>query len=78
MMGNMVLTNGTVITGYAKLHNCGLFMDSEGKISDIFNMRRFSQKSFPKGTKIIDVNEAFIVPGFPRYSHPWNRRVRDR
>ncbi|MDX9808909.1 MAG: N-acetylglucosamine-6-phosphate deacetylase [Sphaerochaetaceae bacterium] len=64
MMGNMVLTNGTVITGYAKLHNCGLFMDSEGKISDIFNMRRFSQKSFPKGTKIIDVNEAFIVPGF--------------
>jgi len=63
-MGNTVLINGTVVTGYAKLQNCALFMDSSGKIADIFNMRRFSQKSFPPDTDVIDVAGSYIVPGF--------------
>lgn len=63
-MGNTVLTNGTIITGSAKLHDCGLFMDAEGNIGDIFNMKRFSQKQFPAGTEVIDVKGAYITPGF--------------
>ena len=63
-MGNTVLINGTVITGYAKLQNCGIFMNSAGKVGDIFNMRRFQQKNFPPDTQVIDVKDAYIVPGF--------------
>lgn len=63
-MGTTVLINGTIVTGSAKLQNCGLFIDSEGNIGDIFNMKRFQQKRFPPGTETIDVKGAFIAPGF--------------
>ncbi|HLW22446.1 MAG TPA: N-acetylglucosamine-6-phosphate deacetylase [Sphaerochaetaceae bacterium] len=63
-MGSTVLINGTVITGSAKLPNCGIYIDTEGVIGDIFNMKRFTQKQFPKGTEIIDVEGAYITPGF--------------
>ncbi len=63
-MGTTVLTNGTVITGSAKLPNCGLFIDADGTIGDIFNMKRFHQKNFPPSAQIIDVKGAFITPGF--------------
>jgi len=63
-MASTVLTNGTIITGSAKLHDCGLYIDAEGNIGDIFNMKRFSQKRFPQGTQVINVNGAYITPGF--------------
>ncbi len=63
-MGNTVLLNGTIITGSAKLHDCGVFIDAEGKIGDIFNMKRYRQKSFPRDAEVIDVSGAYISPGF--------------
>ncbi|PKL11468.1 MAG: N-acetylglucosamine-6-phosphate deacetylase [Spirochaetae bacterium HGW-Spirochaetae-8] len=63
-MSSTVLVNGTIITGFAKLQNCGLFMDQDGTIGDIFNMKRFEQKSFPANTQVIDVQGAYITPGF--------------
>lgn len=63
-MGTTVLTNATVITGSAKLPSCGLFMDADGNIGDIFNMKRFEQKQFPQGTEVIDVKGAYVAPGF--------------
>jgi N-acetylglucosamine-6-phosphate deacetylase len=63
-MSSTVLVNGTIITGFAKLQNCGLFMDQDGMIGDIFNMKRFEQKSFPANTQVIDVQGAYITPGF--------------
>ena len=63
-MSTQVLINGTVISGTVKLPGCGLYIDADGLIGDIFNMNRFSQKRFPEGTEVIDVHGAFIVPGF--------------
>ncbi len=63
-MSSTVLVNGTIITGFAKLQNCGLFMDQDGTIGDIFNMKRFEQKSFPANTQVIDAQGAYITPGF--------------
>lgn len=63
-MGTTVLTNATIITGSAKLHDCGLLIDAGGTIGDIFNMKRFQQKQFPQGTEFIDVKNAYVTPGF--------------
>lgn len=63
-MATTVLIHGTIIIGSAKLHDCGLFIDSTGSIGDIFNMKRFNEKLFPVGTQVIDVQGAFITPGF--------------
>ena len=59
-----VLTNGTVVTGYAKLKNCALYIDEKGEIGDIFNMRRLEEKNFPPDTVMIDVQDSYIMPGF--------------
>ncbi len=59
-----VLINATVITGYAKLDDCALYIDEKGKIGDIFNMRRFSTKTFPSDTLVMDVDGAYVMPGF--------------
>ncbi|MGD1831873.1 MAG: N-acetylglucosamine-6-phosphate deacetylase [Sphaerochaetaceae bacterium] len=63
-MATKVLCNGTVVTGTIKIPNCGLFIDADGYIGDIFNMKRFQQKHFPQGTEVIDVNGAYISAGF--------------
>lgn len=63
-MGTTVLTNATVIAGSAKLPDCGLFIDAAGNIGDLFNMKRFGQKQFPLGTEFIDVQSAYVTPGF--------------
>ena len=59
-----VLTNATVVTGYAKLDDCALYIDERGEIGDIFNMRRLASKQFPPDTLVIDVDGAFVMPGF--------------
>ncbi|NMA22282.1 MAG: amidohydrolase family protein, partial [Spirochaetales bacterium] len=58
-----VLTNATVVTGYAKLDDCALYIDEKGEIGDIFNMRRLATKNLPPDTLIIDVDGAFVMPG---------------
>ena len=58
-----VLTNGTIVTGFAELENCALYIDEKGMIGDIFNMQRLDQKKFPENTLRIDVQHAYIIPG---------------
>jgi N-acetylglucosamine-6-phosphate deacetylase len=59
-----VLTNGTLVTGYAKLKDCALYIKEDGTIGDIFNMRRLEEKHFPPETTMIDVGGSYIMPGF--------------
>lgn len=59
----IVLTNSTIITGFAQLENCALAIDENGLVSDIFNMNRLEQKSFPSNTIRIDLQGNYIIPG---------------
>jgi N-acetylglucosamine-6-phosphate deacetylase len=63
MQESVCLRNGTVITGFAMMENCSVLIE-EGRIADVFSQRRFDQKHFGAGAKIIDVNGAYIAPGF--------------
>jgi N-acetylglucosamine-6-phosphate deacetylase len=60
---NTVLINGTVLTGYAQLNDCAIFIDDKGNIGEIFNMKRFSQKDFPSDTVVIDLQNSYVIPG---------------
>jgi len=62
-MNSICLHNGTVMTSFAAMENCAVFVE-DGKISDVFSQKRFEQKRFNSQTQIIDVNEAVIAPGF--------------
>lgn len=58
-----VLINATVFTGYAKLENCGVFIEEDGTIGDIFNMKRYSQKVFPSNTVLFNLKGSYVLPG---------------
>ena len=63
MSQRTVLINGTVVTGYGKLKDCGVYINENGKIGDIFNMSRFNNKHFPPDTTILDAAGGYITPG---------------
>ena len=63
MSQRSVLINGTVVTGYGKLKDCGVYINEKGQIGDIFNMSRFSNKHFPPDTTILDAGGGYITPG---------------
>jgi len=64
MSKRTIIVNATVITGFAEISDCGIFIENDGKIADIFNMRRFKEKEFPSDTVLLDANGAFVTPGF--------------
>lgn len=59
----VVLTNASIVTGYAQLDDCALYIDRNGLIGDIFNMARLDQKNFPGETIRIDLHGSYIIPG---------------
>ena len=61
-MNPICLHNGTVMTSFAAMEHCTVFVE-DGRISDVFSEKRFEQKRFDSSTQIIDVNEAIIAPG---------------
>jgi len=61
-MNPICLHNGTVMTSFAAMEHCAVFIE-DGRISDVFSEKRFEQKRFDSNTQIIDVNEAIIAPG---------------
>jgi len=61
-MNSICLHNGTVMTSFAAMERCAVFVE-DGKISDVFSQKRFEQKRFDSETQIIDVNKAIIAPG---------------
>jgi N-acetylglucosamine-6-phosphate deacetylase len=62
-MTPICLHNGTVMTGFAAMEHCAVLIE-DGMVVDVFSKKRFEQKRFSPETSIIDVNEAFIAPGF--------------
>ena len=45
------------------MERCAVLVE-DGQIADVFSRKRFEQRRFGPETKIIDVNEAIIAPGF--------------
>jgi N-acetylglucosamine-6-phosphate deacetylase len=64
MSHSVCLHNGTVFTGIASMEHCSVLVEN-GHITDVFSGRRFAQKHFESSNvEIIDVDGAFISPGF--------------
>jgi N-acetylglucosamine-6-phosphate deacetylase len=57
-----VIHNGNLLSGYARMEKCAILIE-DGLIADVFSERRFEQKRFQAGTKVIDAEGAFIAPG---------------
>lgn len=57
------LHNATVLTGFSIMHNCAVYIKNN-KIADVYNEERFKQKRFSPKVKIVDVNGAYVMPGF--------------
>jgi N-acetylglucosamine-6-phosphate deacetylase len=62
-MQAICLHNGTVLSGFAGMESCSVLIE-DGRVADVFSERRFAQKKIAPGTLIIEVNGAFIAPGF--------------
>lgn len=62
-MSEICLHNATVLTGYSVMKNCGVLI-KQHKIIDVFNEARFAQKKFKDDVIFIDVEGAYIAPGF--------------
>ncbi|MDR0387339.1 MAG: N-acetylglucosamine-6-phosphate deacetylase [Treponema sp.] len=62
-MNSICLYNGTVLTGFAAMEQCAVLIE-DGVVSDVFSQKRFEQKHFPASTEILDVEGAYIAPGF--------------
>lgn len=58
-----VLINGTVLSGVAKIDNCALAINDEGKIEDVFRMKRLDEQNYSSSVTLIDVKGAYITPG---------------
>ncbi|MDR2098073.1 MAG: N-acetylglucosamine-6-phosphate deacetylase [Spirochaetaceae bacterium] len=57
------LYNGTLLNGSSALKQCAVLINGS-KIEDVFSQKRFEQKNFSNDVRLIDVNGAFIAPGF--------------
>jgi N-acetylglucosamine-6-phosphate deacetylase len=62
-MGSICLHNGTVLTGFAAMENCSVLVE-DGLVGDVFSEKRFEQRHFAPDTDIIDMEGAYIAPGF--------------
>jgi N-acetylglucosamine-6-phosphate deacetylase len=52
-----------VMTGFAAMEHCAVLLE-DGMVADVFSQRRFEQKQFPREVQCIDVQGAYIAPGF--------------
>jgi N-acetylglucosamine-6-phosphate deacetylase len=57
------LFNGTVLTGFSTMKHCAVLVE-DGVISDVFSQKRFEQRHFDREVRCIDVEDAYISPGF--------------
>ncbi len=63
MSETFCLHNATLLTGFSVMEKCAVYIKNR-KIADVFKEERLNQKQFSPDTKIIDVNNAYISPGF--------------
>ncbi len=64
MNTDIIIRNGTVLTGYTKIPFCDIAL-RDGKILDVFNTDRFEKKEFSKEAEIYQYQgNVYITPGF--------------
>ena len=63
MQSEFCLHNANVLTGFSVMPKCAVHI-KHGKIIDVYNEERFKQKKVGKNIKVVDVNGAYIMPGF--------------
>ena len=63
MSKKICLHNGTILSGVFTLEKCAVLIE-DGIIKDVFSEERLAQKKLGAGTEIIDVDGAYISPGF--------------
>ncbi|MBE6448404.1 MAG: N-acetylglucosamine-6-phosphate deacetylase [Alphaproteobacteria bacterium] len=63
MNSAICLHNATVLTGLSVMKRCAVYIKND-KIAEVYNEHRFNNKKFSSKVKIIDVNGAYILPGF--------------
>jgi N-acetylglucosamine-6-phosphate deacetylase len=51
------------MTGFAVMEHCAVLIE-DGLVADVFSEKRFDQKHFAGDITLIDVNGAYIAPGF--------------
>lgn len=62
-MSAVCFHNGTVLSGFAAMEHCAVLVE-DGVIADVFTEKRFEKKKFGADTRLVDVDGAFIAPGF--------------
>lgn len=60
---SICLYNGTLLSGFSTMEECAVLIE-DGKIADVFSQKRFEKRRFDPGTRLFDVDGAFISPGF--------------
>lgn len=63
MSMSVCLHNGTLLTGFSQMEKCAVLLE-DGKVAEVFSEHRFLQKKFAPDVRVIDVQEAYIAPGF--------------
>lgn len=59
----LCLHNATLLTGFSVMEKCAVYIKNH-KIADVFKEERLPQKQFSPDTQIININNAYISPGF--------------
>ncbi|MDR2601910.1 MAG: N-acetylglucosamine-6-phosphate deacetylase [Spirochaetaceae bacterium] len=59
----LCLHNGTLLNGSSAIPQCAVLIN-DSKIEDVFSQKRFEQKKFAPDVRLIDVEGAYIAPGF--------------
>lgn len=62
MNESYVITNANIISGFATLPNSGIFIEN-GKIADIFSMKRLDSKGYGSDVGEIDAKGLTVCPG---------------
>ena len=63
MSAAICLHNANILTGFSIMPKCAIHIKND-KIIDVYNEERFKQKKFAQDVKVVDVNGAYIMPGF--------------
>lgn len=63
MSQSYCLRNATLLTGFSVMEKCAIYIKNH-TIADVFNEERLAQKEFAKDVQIIDMQNAYVAPGF--------------
>ena len=62
-MPDILLKNGTILTGFTKIDQCCVLL-KDGKIADVFSIKRLNQKKISPEVLVYDAGGAYNARGF--------------